>query len=91
MKTYLTNLIAEKGLEDELMTVDTSGTDYVSVHITTRDVVNFILGLPQEVQLSIRKTLIQIDFHNGDIMHFLNYIAQGIISIRKGNNEKTMQ
>jgi hypothetical protein len=44
---------------------------------TKADILKIILNLPIDIRDKIRKTFIMIDFKNGDIMHFINYMLNG--------------
>lgn len=79
MREYLETLIQEKDLENELMDVTAEGTDYIAVVMSIQDVIEFILTLPVSVKRDIRNKLVMIDFKNGDVMHFFNYIANGML------------
>jgi hypothetical protein len=41
-------------------------------------VIEFIKNLPINQQIKIKNTLVIIDFKNGNVYHFLEYIAKGI-------------
>lgn len=73
MRTYLTNLIAEKGknLDDSLNIDGHFGLTYQSL-------VDFILTMPTYFK-SIRETLVKIDFMNGDVFHYFNHLGNGMI------------
>lgn len=44
--------------------------------IPLASVVEYCQGLDPEGQAQVKKTLVQIDFRNGDVMDFFRYIAQ---------------
>lgn len=73
MKTYLENLITEKGvsLEDEIVIEGHLG-------LTWQMLVDFIVPMT-EYHGQIRSTLVQIDFKNGDVFHYLNHLANGMV------------
>ena len=73
MKNYLTNLIEEKG-----KSLDTPVKIDGHIGMTLENVVEFICQLPAEVQKDCRNKLVYIDFKNGDVFHFLDYIALGM-------------
>ena len=76
MNTYLTNLIEEKGKSLETP-VEIEG----HFGMTLANVVEFICSLPLEVQKDCRNKLVYIDFKNGDVFHFLDYIANGMAKL----------
>lgn len=73
MRTYLQNLIEEKGksLDSELNLEGHFGLTYEML-------VDFIMSVP-EYHEEIRKTLVTIDFRNGDVFHYFNHLAQGMV------------
>tara|TARA_R110002050_G_scaffold270396_1_gene413434 strand:- start:1150 stop:1299 length:150 start_codon:yes stop_codon:yes gene_type:complete len=38
-------------------------------------VVDFIVSSGKDNQMSVKNTLVKIDFHNGDVMHFFKHVA----------------
>jgi hypothetical protein len=73
MKTYLKNLITEKGfsLEDEITIKGHFGVTYQML-------VDFIVEAKQ-YHKEIRKTLVYIDFKDGNVFHYLDHLAVGMI------------
>jgi hypothetical protein len=73
MKTYLINLITEKGtsLDQEIQIDGHFGLTYSML-------VDFIEAAPQ-YHAQIRATLVKIDFLNGDVFHYLNHLTQGMV------------
>ena len=76
MKNYLNNLLDEKGLENATIQIEGVIND-----IEVSDVVNFICSLDSITQNSIKRKLVEIDFQNGDVMHFFKYIAEGMVKV----------
>lgn len=76
MENYLTNLITEKGLGFNKMieVKGDSGMNFIPLGV----VLEHIMIASKEEQKQIKNTLIKIDFHNGDIMHFFTYLAKAI-------------
>lgn len=76
-KNYLTALISEKdgiSMETPIEVEGQSGTNFMTV----QTVVEHILIAPHKEQEAIRRTLVKIDFHNGDVLDFFNYLAKAI-------------
>ena len=73
MKKYLTNLIEEKGksLEDEIQLEGHFGLTYQML-------IDFIVEA-EDYHNQIRTMLVKIDFHNGDVFHYLNHLAKGMV------------
>jgi len=75
MQTYLNNLLEEKNLQDEVLHIEgESGTNFMPLEV----IVEHILIAPKSEQKAIRKILVQIDFKNGDVLHFFTHLAKAI-------------
>ncbi len=73
MKTYLQTLIQEKGSElDQEINIEGH------YGITYEDLINFIDGM-KDYHQEIKNTLVKIDFHNGDVFHYLDFLAKGMV------------
>ena len=74
MKDYLTKLIEEKGksLDDEIALEG-------HFSLTYEMLVDFIESA-KEYHKQIRDTLVKIDFKNGDVFHYLNHLAAGMVA-----------
>jgi hypothetical protein len=76
MITYLTNLLTEKGITSDIeedMNVDGH------IGLTYEMVIDFICSMDKATQQKIRNNFVMIDFKNGDVLHFWNYIVQGML------------
>ena len=73
MRTYLNNLIAEKRLGTYLEVDGHIGFTYDML-------IDAICAMPAPTKRKIRMTLVKIDFANGDVDHFLHYIARGLLN-----------
>lgn len=47
-------------------------------------VVEYFQGLPKEEQAQIKSTIVAIDFRNGDVYHFFEYVAKFIANDYSG-------
>lgn len=76
MKTYLQNLLQQKriDIETRLEVEGPSGANNMPLQM----VVDAINGTSKQEQNQIRKTLVTIDFKNGDVMHYFNHLAQAL-------------
>ena len=75
MKKYLTTLIEEKGHSiDEEITIDGH------FGVTYEMLLDYIEGASPTDKKQIKNTLVKIDFLNGDVFHFLNYLGEGMIA-----------
>lgn len=51
-----------------------SGTNYIPVQC----LLDVMKQAPLHEQRAIKATIVKIDFHNGDVMHFFKHLAQAI-------------
>ena len=74
--TWLATLISEKGVDVEqvLEVQGESGTNFIPVEC----VLEAIRGASPAEQQGIKKTLVMIDFKNGDVLHFIRHLAQAL-------------
>ena len=74
MRTYLENLITEKGRSlDDAIELDGH------IGLTYQMLVDYIVDA-WEWHESIRATLVKIDFCNGDVFDYLNHLARGMVA-----------
>lgn len=73
MKTYLTTLIEEKGkrIDDEIKIDGHIGLTYEML-------LDFIEQCPG-THKEIKDTIVMIDFKNGDVFHYLDHLAKGML------------
>lgn len=77
-KTYLERFFEEK--EIPWVTWELFSKDGTWHMIDTEVVKDFLINsLDPENQHKVMITLTKIDFHNGDVIPFLKYVAQGIV------------
>ena len=73
---YLKTFFAEKGLNDRLYEVEAPNGD---VHFITTDIViEHIFAASSDEQTKIAAIIRKIDFHNGDVHHFLTHLATAL-------------
>ena len=79
MKTYLNNLITEKGQDlDSFMPGLIEDPIFGENMLTYETLIDFIVK-NKAYHSQIRKTLVMIDFKNGDVFHYLTHLANGMI------------
>ena len=76
MRNYLETLISEKGLDLEGTIIEVEGQDWGLNIIELGAVVDYIMASGPANQAQVKDTLVKIDFHNGDIMHFFKHVAK---------------
>ncbi len=74
MKKYLTDLITEKGrsMDDEIQIDGHFGL--------TWDMLADYVQTATEYHEQIRSTVVMIDFKNGDVFHYLKFLAEGMVA-----------
>lgn len=76
MRKYLETLLEEKNidLDTSLEVMGASGMNFMTVET----VVSAICSTNHTEQQAIKKTLVTIDFRNGDVMHYIKHLAQAL-------------
>mgnify|MGYP001583285306 CR=1 FL=1 len=76
-KQYFKDFFEEKdSIKDSFEVTDSQGT----LHVFDKQMVlQEILALPNKNQKQIRDRFVIIDFKNGDINHFIEYILKGLV------------
>lgn len=77
MATYLTALISEKG-----RSVEAALPIEGHIDLSYQNLIEFIDQVEPATQKQIRDTLVMIDFKNGDVFHYLDFLVQGMIKAR---------
>ena len=79
-KNWLKKFIDETDLDREhVFEFDHEGTLHL---MEFENLVDSILSLPEEHRKKIKDKLVGIDSENGDLMHYLNWVALGFIKYR---------
>lgn len=84
MKNYLNTLIAEKGISAQHLFTIQSDSVFGDHFVPLEVVIEFISALDKQTQLHIKWTLVKIDFQNGDILQYLEYICKGMVQVNFG-------
>lgn len=73
---WLDTFISEKELNTDtvLEAEGASGTNYIPLEI----LIDMMKQTSYNEQIAIRDTIVKIDFHNGDVMHYFNHLAGAI-------------
>ena len=86
IRNYLETFLTEKGISlnhtFEVKSEGVFGNHFVPMEV----VIEFIETLSPSVQEQIRKTLVKIDFKNGNVLHFLEYISKGMVELQFSEN-----
>jgi hypothetical protein len=71
---YFRTLLNEKNISLETV-IEVEGKEWGVNFIPVEVVIDFMESRDAATQKKMRNTLIKIDFQNGDIMHFIKYVA----------------
>jgi hypothetical protein len=76
---YFENFFNEKEIGYTMFEIEHQG----QMHFLDTDfVIELIKGAPKAEQMQIRNTLVKIDFANGDVKHFLKFLAESYIKMQ---------
>lgn len=76
MKSFYRRMVEEKGMINEGFRVVVDGvTHYMSVEF----VIELIENASTDEQRKIKSTFSSIDFYNGDLMHYIKFLAKAFI------------
>ena len=75
MQDYLERLITEKGRSlDECLLAEKG-----HINLTWENLIDFVCQQPKVTKDKIRDTLLTIDFKNGDVFHYLDFLVVGMM------------
>ena len=76
MNSYINRLIKEKGIDtsQRVLVEGASGVNSIPLQF----VIDGINNTGEVEKKAIRDMLVKIDFHNGDITHYLKHLAQAL-------------
>ena len=81
-RNYLTTLLKEKGISLE-HTFEIPSDSLFGNHLVPMEVVlEFIESLDNQTQSKIKETLVLIDFKNGNVLHYMEYITKGMVQLK---------
>jgi hypothetical protein len=83
MKEYLINLLTEKGIIQDIEEVIPVFEDNQFFGFTHEMMIDFICSQDKATQETIRKNFVKIDFQNGDVAHFYDYLKDGYLEMLK--------
>lgn len=75
MTTLLETLLAEKNIS-----LDQGLEIKGNFGLTVENVLELIYNAPEDIQRNIIRTFMKIDFENGDVMHYINYLGKGMVN-----------
>jgi hypothetical protein len=74
---YMTNLITEKG---HSINADLDREGHIG--LTYEHLIEFIVSMPTNVQIAVRDMCVMIDFHNGNVFDYFDYLINGMVEAR---------
>ena len=74
---WLDTFVSEKGLNLEAV-FEADGKDFGANFIPLGSIVEFIKACDDATKSTIKTNFVKIDFMNGDVNHFFQYIANGM-------------
>lgn len=77
-KRYLETFFEEKEIPFKVFVVRNKRT--MTEHIISNEqVIEAVMDMPYDIQDQIAEKLMAIDFRNGSVNHFLEYVATGLV------------
>lgn len=76
MASYFRTMIEEKGLLDNKIKVEVKGVTHFMEVI---QIIQLIENTSNGEQKTIKDTFCKIDFQNGDLMHYITFLARAFI------------
>jgi hypothetical protein len=81
-KNYLTTLLKEKGVSLEHTFEIPSDSPFGNHFVPMEVVLEFIESLDNQTQRKIKETLVLIDYKNGNVLHYMEYITKGMVQLK---------
>ena len=75
MTLYIETLLEEKNISLDTYILENEG----NFGLTIKMLVDFIYSMPVSIKKQVENTFRKIDFLNGDVMNYINFLAKGMI------------
>lgn len=85
---YFEHFFEEKENIQEFNYIRTEENHIFEFNYTPKDMLKLLKSFNTDIKAKIRDTLVKIDFHNGDVNHFLNYVFKGYADMQVNNMEE---
>ncbi len=72
---YLEILLEEKNINSETNLLENEG----NFGLTIQMLIDFIYSMPANIRKQVENTFRKIDFMNGDVMNYINFLAKGML------------
>jgi len=84
-KYYFSETSKVDGYQDTVTKEDKQGRLHVyDYNFTNRDLVKIFQSFSKRDKKKIRAMMIRIDFQNGNMQHYINYIMKGYLKSKRG-------
>lgn len=82
---YIKTLLEEKGISlNHTFEVESDGV-FGNQYVPMEVLIEFIDSLSPTIQGQIKNKLVMIDFKNGNVLHFLEYLSKGMVQVKFQN------
>lgn len=81
---YFERFFEEKEHIQDFNYIDVQGNEVFEFNYTPEDMVKILQSFPVENKQKIMRIMTKIDFHNGDVNDFLNYVFTGYVKMQLG-------
>jgi len=78
MKSFYRRMAEEKGILLDSFQVEVDGLVHM---MNVEQVIQLIEVAPEHEKKHIKSTFSKIDFHNGDLMHYIKFLARTFIKL----------
>lgn len=78
MKSFYRRMAEEKGIITQSFEIEVDGLKHI---MNVDQIIQLIEVAPEHEQRHIKNTFLQIDFHNGDLMHYIKFLAEAFIKM----------
>lgn len=78
MKSFYRRMAEEKGIITQSFEIEVDGLKHI---MNVDQIIQLIEVAPEHEQRQIKNTFSQIDFHNGDLMHYIKFLAEAFIKM----------
>lgn len=75
---FMRTMMEEKGVINKIMDFESEGEFHI---VPVLAVVEFIESSPEELRAQVNQTLSKIDYQNGNVLNFVEYLARGMVQI----------
>lgn len=78
MKSFYRRMAEEKGIITQSFEIEVDGLKHI---MSVDQIIQLIEVAPEHEKKHIKSTFSKIDFHNGDLMHYIKFLAEAFIKM----------